>query len=155
MNGIAWALRALHRGEEDLAQELLAVAGRHRAEHEVHHIATDLAGWSFEHVRRLAEAGATHGLTLDGVPAAAGRDSAPAPTEPQPPGLLLLTDLRELHVAAARSSLHWEMLAQTAKATHDQGLTALAASCHPQTLRQMRWTNTMIKNLCPQVLTSS
>ncbi len=90
----------------------------------MHHIATDLAGWSFEHVRRLAVGGAAHGLTLDGVPADTGRDSAPAPTDPRPPALLLLTDLRELHVAAARNSLHWEMLAQSAKATHDQGLTA-------------------------------
>lgn len=158
MNGIAWALRALHHGEEDLAQELLAAAGRHRAEHEVHHIATDLAGWSFTHVRRLAEAAAAHGLTLDGAPGDPdpypARHPAPAPAD-SPAGLLLLTDLRELHVAAARNSLHWEMLAQTAKAARDQDLSALAASCHPQTLRQMRWTNTMIKNLCPQVLTGS
>jgi hypothetical protein len=30
----------------------------------------------------------------------------------------------------------------------------LAAACHPQTLRQMRWANTLIKQLSPQVLTS-
>ncbi|MEV5642056.1 hypothetical protein AB0L67_18075 [Streptomyces flaveolus] len=28
----------------------------------------------------------------------------------------------------------------------------LASACHPRTLRQMRWTNTMIKNLSPQIL---
>jgi hypothetical protein len=46
------------------------------------------------------------------------------------------------------------MLAQAAQASRDGGLLDLAAACHPQTLRQMRWTNTMIKNLSPQLLTS-
>jgi hypothetical protein len=46
------------------------------------------------------------------------------------------------------------MLAQVAQATKDDELLGLASSCHPATLRQMRWTNTMIKVLAPQVLTS-
>lgn len=70
------------------------------------------------------------------------------------PGLLLLRDLRELHLAAAHNSLHWKMLAQVAQATRSTGLLDLASSCHPRTLRQMRWTNTMIKNLSPQILSS-
>lgn len=44
--------------------------------------------------------------------------------------------------------------AHAAQATKDDGLLDLASACHPATLRQMRWTNTMIKNLSPQVLTS-
>lgn len=70
------------------------------------------------------------------------------------PRLLLLDDLRDLHLAATRNSLHWEMLAQVAQATAAADLLALASSCHPQTLRQMHWTNTMIKTLSPQVLSS-
>lgn len=46
------------------------------------------------------------------------------------------------------------MLAQAAQATRDDGLLALASACHPQTLRQMRWTNTMVKELSPQILVS-
>ncbi|WP_167407412.1 hypothetical protein [Streptomyces swartbergensis] len=30
---------------------------------------------------------------------------------------------------------------------------ALVTDCHPQTLRQLRWTNTMIKALAPELLT--
>ncbi|WP_408059088.1 hypothetical protein [Streptomyces canus] len=71
-----------------------------------------------------------------------------------PEGLVLLRDLRALHLAATENSLHWEMLAQTAQATRDERLLELASACHPQTLRQMRWTNTLIKQLSPQVLTS-
>ncbi|MDQ1035642.1 hypothetical protein QFZ75_002058 [Streptomyces sp. V3I8] len=160
MNGVQLALHTLHRGERHLATELVAVADRHRAEHEVHHVARDIAAWSREHVRRLAEASAAHGLDLDDPPDGPP-DGPPDPTGPidppglsGPPGLLLLRDLRDLHLAATHNSLHWEMLAQVAQATRTAGLLALTASCHPQTLRQMRWTNTMIKNLSPQVLAS-
>ncbi|MGC0406841.1 hypothetical protein RKD32_000523 [Streptomyces sp. SAI-195] len=162
MNGITLVLRALHRGERRLAHDLVTVAERHRTEHEVHHVATDLALWSREHVRRLAETAAEHGVKLgeapdhssDGVFATLREKAAEAIVNRPEPGLLLLRDLRELHVAAAENSLHWEMLAQAAQASRDGGLLALASSCHPRTLRQMRWTNTMIKNLSPQLLTS-
>ncbi|MFG2728259.1 hypothetical protein [Streptomyces canus] len=146
-DGIAHTLRALHHGERQLARDLVAVAERHAGEHEVHHVATDLAGWSREHAGRLAEHAAGAGLRLD--------DDTPEPTSGEgPEGLLLLHDLRALHLAAADNSLHWEMLAQAAQAIRDEPLLALASACHPQTLRQMRWTDTLIKQLSPQVLTS-
>jgi hypothetical protein len=165
MNGITLTLRALHHGEQRLADELTAVAERHRAEHEVHHVATDLARWSREHVRRVANAGRDHGLNLAGPAGPAGPDTtgllstlrektAGAVGRRPEPGLLLLRDLRELHLAATENSLHWEMLAQAARATKDERLLALATDCHPQPLRQIRWTNTMIKTLSPQILTS-
>ncbi|MEV5758445.1 hypothetical protein AB0L61_17010 [Streptomyces tendae] len=162
MNGINLTLRTLHRGERRLAYELVAVGERHATEHEVHHVAADLARWSREHVRLLAETAAERGVKLgepsehstDGVFATLRKKASEAVVRRPEPGLLLLRDLRELHVAAAENSLHWEMLAQAAQASRDSGLLALASSCHPQTLRQMRWTNTMIKNLSPQILTS-
>jgi hypothetical protein len=146
-DGIAHTLRALHHGERQLARDLVAVAERHAEEHEVHHVATDLADWSREHADRLAEHAAGEGLRLD--------DGTPEPTSGEgPEGLLLLHDLRALHLAATENSLHWEMLAQAAQATRDERLLELASACHPQTLRQMRWSNTLIKQLSPQVLTS-
>ncbi|MER7800234.1 hypothetical protein ABTX71_07900 [Streptomyces parvulus] len=161
MNGIVLTLRALHDGEQQLADDLVTVAERHRAEHEVHHVATDLATWSLAHVRRLAEAAAQRDAEQEGpaVPPysvfATPRAKEPEALVPRlAPGLLLLRDLRELHVAAAENSLHWEMLAQAAQATRDTDLLQLVSGCHPRTLRQMRWTNTMIKNLAPQILTS-
>ncbi|MFK4064242.1 hypothetical protein [Streptomyces sp. NPDC029674] len=153
MNGIALTLRALHHGEKHLAGELLAVADRHRDEHEVHHVATDLAGWSQEHAGLLAGTAYNRGLDLGAVPVPVPVPEGAAGTEAEP-GLLLLRDLRALHLAGVENSLHWEMLAQAAQATKDEALLALASRCHPQTLRQMRWTNTMIKVISPQVLTS-
>lgn len=146
-DGIAHTLRALRHGERRLTRDLLAVAERHKEEHEVHHLATDLADWSREHAERLAELAAAEGLRLD--------DDTPEPlSDDAPQGLLLLHDLRSLHLAATENSLYWEMLAQAAQATRDERLLGLASSCHPQTLRQLRWSDTLIKQLSPQLLTS-
>ncbi|WP_329192773.1 MULTISPECIES: hypothetical protein [unclassified Streptomyces] len=161
MNGITLTLRALHHGERHLEDELRAAAERHRTEHEVHHVALDLAGWSHEHAARLAEAGRHYALDLDGPPGhrdpggalTALREKASQALGRRPePGLLLLHDLKDLYLAAAENSLHWEMLAQTAQATREPRLLELASSCHPRTLRQVRWANTTIKNLSPQIL---
>ncbi|GGQ01670.1 hypothetical protein [Streptomyces roseolilacinus] len=161
MNGVAFLLRALHHGEKHLTRHLTAVAERHRTEHEVHHVATDLAGWSREQVRCLSETAGHYGLDLDDsadtrLPALVStfrQKASEAVSHRSEPGLLLLRDLRELHLGATENSLHWEMLAQAAQATRDDRLLGLASACHPATLRQMRWTNTMIKNLSPQILT--
>ncbi|WP_405650493.1 hypothetical protein [Streptomyces sp. NBC_00019] len=163
MSGIAHTLRALHDGERALERDLLATAERHRTDHEVHHVASDLARWSRRHSARLADTGRHYGLDLDGPkddpsPGAlsALREKAAEALGRRPgAGLLLLHDLCDLHLAASRNSLHWEMLAQAAQATRDQRLLDLAGDCHPRTLRQMRWTNTLIKELSPQLLTSA
>ncbi|GAA4877517.1 hypothetical protein [Kitasatospora terrestris] len=162
MSGITLVLKALHHGERDLEEELLKAAERHRTDHEIHHVATDIARWSHEHAARLADTGRHYGLDLSG-PAddpspgflATLREKAAEAVGRRPePGLLLLHDLRDLHLAATGNSLHWEMLAQAARATTDSRLLDLATACHPQTLRQMRWTNSMIKTLSPQLITS-
>jgi hypothetical protein len=162
VNGIILTLRALHHGERQLAKELIVIAERHSTEHEVHHVAKDLVTWSNEHCLRLAETADHYGLNLDGpsqkstsglMPTIREKTAEALGHRPEP-GLLLLRDLRELHLGAAGNSLYWEMLAQAGQAAKDTRLLELAASCHPRTLRQMRWTNTMIKNLSPQVLTS-
>ncbi len=92
--------------------------------------------------------------TGSGVLAELRRKAAEAVGHRPEPGLLLLRDLRALHLYATENSLYWEMLAQVAQATRKEALLTLASDCHPQTLRQIRWTNTMIKNVSPQVLAS-
>lgn len=160
MNGIPTVLRALYDGERALEQALFSTAERHPAEHEVHHVATDLAHWSHEHAERIARAAESQGLHLPDPavpPTARQRTERPthAVEEPPEPDLRLLDDLRALHLAATGNSLHWEMLAQVAQATGDSRLLELTTACHPQTLRQMRWTNTVIKTLSPQLLSNA
>ena len=153
------ALEELHRSENLLAHQLLAVAARHKADHEVFHVGHDLATWSQDHVRRLAPFGDRYGVRLDPEPAGEprllerlgeavsdrlGRRSAPA--------LLLLRDLRSLFVHASGVSADWEMVAQVAQGIRDTDLLALAQRCHPQTLRQVKWANSRIKESATQVL---
>ncbi|MFJ5730705.1 hypothetical protein [Streptomyces paradoxus] len=126
------------------------------------HLAAGLGERDVErHAARLADAGRDHGLDLPGPRGnpspgalAALREKASEALGRRPgTGLLLLNDLRELHLAVARNSLHWEMPAQAAQAGRDDRLLALVTDCHPQKLRHLRWTNTMIKILAPQLLT--
>jgi hypothetical protein len=161
MSKLRLVLRELHRSETSLARDLLAVADRHRADHEIFHVARDVAGWSQEHVRRLAEAGRDHGVRLNPQPrwelpgvGGLARKAGGALARRPASGLLLLADLRRLHRKAAGVSLDWELLAQAAQAMKQQPLVELAADCHPQTLRQMRWANAHLKVTSPQVIAS-
>lgn len=155
------ALRELHRSENSLAADLLKVADRHKVDHEIYHVARDLAHWPQQHVHELAEIGQRYGLNLkDDSPEDSGllstvRNKASELVGRRPePGLLLLADLRHLHRVAAGVSLDWELLGPGSQAAKDSELLALTKRCHPQALRQMRWANAMLKVLSPQVLAS-
>ena len=155
---IGLALRELHRGERKLARTLSTLAARHITDHEIHHVALDLAGWSQDHLRELSAAAARYGVDLNATPRTTPRT---APVQERigellgrrpGPALLLLVDLRHVHRVAAGVSVDWELLAQGAQAVRDHDLVARTKHCHPQTLRQLRWANAMLKVLAPQVL---
>lgn len=161
MNGIHYALRSLHHGENDIVTQLLRIAETHRVEHEIHHVARDLASWSSEHVALLAEHAARHDLDLRDqadIPGPVGTHLRQAMStllgrRPEP-GLLLLDDLRGLYLTASDNSVRWEMLGQISQAKRVPDLLDLTQRCHPRTLRQIRWANTMLKTHTPQVLSS-
>ena len=153
------ALEELHRSENSLAHQLLAVAARHKADHEIFHVGHDLASWSQDHVRRLAPFGERYGVDLDPEPA--GEPRLPARLSEavsdrlarrSAPDLLLLRDLRSLFVHASGVHADWEMVAQIAQGIRDTELLALAQRCHPQTLRQAKWANSRIKESATQIL---
>ena len=162
MSKLPLVLRELHRSETRLVRDLLAVADRHRVDAEIFHVARDVARWSQIHIRRLAEIAPDYGLRLDPAP----RWSLPQPVRrvvravvtrlrrrPEP-GLVLLADLRRIHRAAAGVSLDWEVLAQSAQGMKERRLFELARTCHPESLRQMRWANAQLKESSPQVIAS-
>lgn len=154
------AIRELHRSDRKLAHLLNVVAARHRSDQDVFHLAQDMAGWSQDHLSELAEHGRHYGLRLSAAPRTGAitgflqsRIGGMLRHRPEP-ALLLLADLRRIHRVAAGVSLDWELLAQGAQAAKDAELLSLASRCHPETLRQMRWANAMLKELAPQVLMS-
>jgi hypothetical protein len=158
-NKVGAAIEELHRSENDMVAQLLNVSDRHKVDHDIHYVARDIAGWSQEHVRRLAEAGRAYGLDLDPRPedettvvAKLKQKGAELTGRFHEPALLLLADLRQIHRSAAGVSLDWEVLAQTAQAMQDTELLALCKDCHPQTLRQLRWANAMVKETAAQIM---
>ncbi|MFS0703443.1 hypothetical protein AB6N23_02865 [Cellulomonas sp. 179-A 9B4 NHS] len=158
---IGLALRELHRAEDDLAHELLQVADRHDVDHEIFHVAQDLAVWSREHVRAIAGIAGRYGEDLDpeprGVPQPSARAlerSAEALGRSSGPELLLLRDLRGLYLRAAGVSVDWELVAQAAQGVRHLELLELAERCHPETVRQMKWANGKLKESATQALVS-
>jgi len=158
-NKVGAAIEELHRSENNLAGALLHLADQQKVDHEVFHVARDIAAWSQQHVHRLAEVGRDYGLELD--PRPEGESTVLARFKQRvselagrfhEPTLLLLADLRHVHRTAAGVSLDWEVLAQTAQAMQDAELLATARDCHPQTLRQMRWANAKVKETAAQVM---
>jgi hypothetical protein len=154
------ALREVHRSERKLANRLDAMAARHRSDQDIHYLAHDLAGWSGKHLEEIADHSRRYGLRLSAGPrthaitgALQARLSGALRHRPEP-GLVLLADLRRIHLIAAGLSVDWELLGQVAQAVRDQDLLDLTSRCHPETLRQMRWANAMLKELSPQILTS-
>jgi hypothetical protein len=159
MSKLPLAIAELHRSERDLAHHLRVIADRNVGDPDISHVAKDLARWCDDHVAALADHGRPHRLRLSATPRridlrrwARERLSEALRRRPEP-ALLLLADLRQTHRAAAGVSLDWELLAQGAQAAKDDDLLALATRCHPQSLRQMRWSNAMLKELSPQALT--
>jgi hypothetical protein len=141
---IGIAIREAHAAERALLELLGAAGERHADEHDVFHMAQTLSAWSREHLEQLERFGAE-------------LDDGDAPELPPPgddPGVTLLRDVRELHLAAARASLAWTILGQGAQAVSDQDLLAVVTASHPQTLRTLKWTVQKAKDAAPQVLAS-
>jgi hypothetical protein len=158
---IGLALHELHRSENELADKLLHASDRHKVDHEIHYIARDLARWSQEHVRLLAQAAERYDTRLDPEPRGESRTtehlrdkvSEVIGREPQS-ALLLLVDLREIYMRASGVSVEWELIAQAAQGVKDKNLVALSKRCHPDNLRQARWANGKLKGAATQILVS-
>jgi len=152
--GLEYVLEKTYRAEGAVIEHLETIIDRHRAEHEVRHVSIDLAQLSRANQERLAIAAAQRDLDLTGEHpshhSATSGDPAPEATP-----LVLLEDFRELFLRASGTSLDWEMLAQHAQAAHERELLDLASRCHPQTLRQIAWANTMLKTSSPQALAAA
>jgi hypothetical protein len=157
------AIREVAESEEALADSLLKLGERHRADHDVFHITRLLSRWAQGHVAALEPLGEHYGADVDtdGIgrersgPLAGLREKSSEMLGRRPAaGLLLLRDVRQLHLVATETSLNWTMLGQAAQAAKDQQLLNCVTLCHPETLRTMRWSLTKLKEAAPQVLTS-
>jgi hypothetical protein len=67
-------------------------------------------------------------------------------------GLLLLRSLRQLYLQAQEVSFDWIVAGQLAQATRDQELLAVVDELHRETLTQIKWLKTQVKQASPQAL---
>jgi hypothetical protein len=161
---IGFGIREVSDSEQELAAALLKLGERHSADHDVYHLTRLLSRWSQGHIAALepfADRYGAKGVDADNVgressgPLALIREkSSELLGHRQAAGMLLLRDLRQLHLLATEASLNWTILAQAAQAAKDTELLECVTLCHPETLRTVRWTLTKLKDAAPQILTS-
>lgn len=141
------AIDAVHESESRIAATLGELRERHQADHEVFHMARTLTRLAEANVEALAPFAERYGADAgDARPAKLAKE--------RDEGLLLLGDLRELHLAYCAASIDWVVLAQAAQAARDAELLSVISACHEQTLRGLKWTVTQLKVKAPQTLTS-
>lgn len=161
---IGLAIEEVRDAEVALGHNLNALGERHKADHDVFHLSETLQRIVRANLVRLAAVSPTYDVSIDAssvqeghggglVEKAREKTSELAGRRPEP-GLLLLRDLRELHLLYAKASINWVILGQGAQAVRDADLVDAVSACHAQTLRGMKWTVTRLKAGAPQVLTS-
>jgi hypothetical protein len=158
------AIAEVRDAELALASQLKALGERHKADHDVFHLSRTLQAIVRANLGRLEPVAGRYDTDIDPSdapvehgqgPFGKAREKASEISGRRPePGLLLLRDLRTLHLLYAGASINWVILGQGAQAAKDEALLAVVSECHPQTLRGMKWTVTRLKTAAPQVLTS-
>ena len=153
----------LHDADTDLAHQYRDVAERQAAEQDVYYLCKTLAKQAdehAEHVRRVAEKfgkklsepGAERMTNvLSGLRHKTSELMGRRPES----GLLLLRDLRELYLMAEAANIHCLALGQVAHAVRDHDLLDEVSDLHKQTLTQIKWLKTRIKEAAPQVLVTA
>jgi hypothetical protein len=157
---VGLAIARVRDDETELSTELGRIGEHHHADHDVFHMSRTLGELHRENLEALQPFGERYGTEVDpsdaeagGGPLARAREATADLLGRRPePGLLLLRDLRHLHLLYAASSIDWVMLGQAAQVARDEALLSAVARCHAQTLRGMRWTVTHLKTVSPQIL---
>ncbi len=164
MNKIGQLLNDLLEAETDLAAEYRVVAERDAADHDVHYLCQTLARQCDDHARwivgvaeafdeQLTEERPSH--ALPNIMGSLRHKTSELLGRRPEAGLLLLRDLRQLYLMAQEVNVHWLALGQVAQAIRDQPLLSGTDQRHKETLTQIKWLKTRIKEAVPQVLTVS
>lgn len=161
MSKIGLLLAQLHDAETALAAEYRAVAERQAAEHDLYYLGYTLADQCDQHAETLRTIAQRFGQglsepaspgTLHNVMAGIRRKTSELAGRRPEAGLLLLHDLRQLYLMTQEANIHWLTLGQVAQALPDQDLLDHVSVLHTQTLNQIKWLKTRIKEACPQIL---
>jgi hypothetical protein len=136
-------LRATAAAERALADAFVLVALRHAGDADVRAGGRLLSRWSADHVGALATRTGPWqppGPAADRLRRALFRGGRWG-------GEGLLRDLQDLVLLATRVRLHWTVLLQCARASHDEAWEAVSRECAAETDRQLAWLDTRIRHL--------
>lgn len=160
---IGRALKALASAEEDLAGEFRAVAARQAAEHEIYFGALTLAKQCVARANRVAALADRYGTDVSASEEEPGawesfligaqRQAAEVIGRQRAAGLLLLRDLRKLHLQAMDVDFYWTLAGQIAQAVRDPELLDTCLELHEQATTAAKWILTQTKVQSPAILT--
>jgi hypothetical protein len=150
MTHLATYVRLLLQTEQALADSLRVVGEGHAAEADVFHTAHLVAGWSDEHVQRLAP-------VSERLSSASGAQDPerlhhPPMTEVRQGPVGLLRDLQDVHLLATLVQTSWSVVGAAAQGSRDHELIEVTSECSAQTARQLTWLLTRMKEASPQAL---
>ena len=161
MNKIGMALKELYEAEEELADEYVKVGERLAAEHDVWYDCKRFAEQCHAHADAIRPFASAHeedlppaddGTVGETTTAALRHTLSEALGRRPESGLLLLRSLRQLYLQAQEVSFHWIVAGQLAQATRDHELLAVVDELHRETLTQIKWLKTQVKQSSPQAL---
>jgi hypothetical protein len=154
-------LKQLYDAEAELADEFRKVRERHAVEHDVFHIANRLSRQCQDHMDEIRAHAARYDAqlaptedpdTLDNLMGFVRRKNAELLGRREEVGMLLLRDLRQLYLLAQEVAIDWVLVGQCAQAARDRDLLELTTHLHEETVTQIKWIKTKLKQSSPQVL---
>jgi hypothetical protein len=153
------AINTVTKAEQNLADYLEHIAGRHAVEHDVYHLAHSQARKAVARARSLTELAQRYGADEPrqsdpdpGVMDTLRRQASNLVGHSEIPGVIFLADLQEAYLKAQEAEIAWIVLLQGAKARRDSELDEAATTAHEGCETTAKWLRTRIKVAAPQIL---
>ena len=146
---VAHYLGLLHKAEEHLAAAYREIAEAHAEEQDVFHLCRLLARECDEHAGALWAFVDRYG---EGAPVEPDRLHSELFHGPREGGLGLLRDLQDLYLMAAECDITWTLVGQAAQGLRDTALQDVVEACEGETVTQLKWLRTRMKQAAPQAL---
>ena len=162
---VAAAIENVQDSEREFGRHLTRFGERHAVEHDLYHTANTLARQAEQHLAMIAPFAQRYSARIPandvasspGVLEQLRRKGSELLGRSEATGLVLLTDLRDVYVAAQGAELAWVILDQVAQAVRDAELHQAVTKCHEAAEMRGKWIRTRIKEaaLCDLTSTAS
>jgi hypothetical protein len=149
---LAHYLGLLHRTQCDLAAAFREMAGAHADEADVFYICNRLTRQCDRHAGELEPFAERYGEDAPDEPDRLYNELFSGAREGP---LGLLRDLHDLYLMCAQADMAWTLVGQAAQGARDEALLEVVKGCERETVTQMRWLRTRMKQAAPQTLVVS